>query len=574
MFKSFQRIKFYNILFQLGKICFLSWIPYYHHFIKIYQSPHIQCVYNHHKFPNVQMNKGGGYLIPSSHFSADELEPYILFDSSQCNQHQMKYVMHTTRKNALYLARKDPGIQLCSLPLHILIQRINKSEKIKIANLHNIQNISRVNHQKLNELILDHSCSDICGQLLSVFKKHESFSSILAADNSVINNNDISMDCQENDNAMIFPPSPLSKDKLESIVNKFCDSIQPVMFEESGCAVCGQLSLTRDLTSISAMKNYFNILQRPGCNLTMHERKSNSDPIREILGPIIDYDCKGVCQKCCDCLYKRKIPHNALANGFWIGKVPEELKNLTFAEKLLISRVRHNCCIVRVFSGMYKMKSNVVCFELPMPRIYEKLPPHRDDISEVLAFIFTGMSIPGSEELKRTPMLIRRNKVADALEWLKLNHKGYFDLDISYDNLNSYSSDQSPVTIIYQEKSDEEEEEPISKSVHGHDSNEGVTNGSCPFTVSGLTGDEIINMLPQTIAMHAMRHIRENKGGVLAIGDDNQPLSIYNNPHLYTLMFPHLFPYGLGGVGNIESTTYVKISSHNHKKNLLLYHDK
>ena len=38
-------------------------------------------------------------------------------------------------------------------------------------------------------------------------------------------------------------------------------------------------------------------------------------------------------------------------------------------------------------------------------------------------------------------------------------------------------------------------------------------------------------------------------------------------------MFPHLFPYGLGGIGSTDSHI-VKISEMMHKRRLLMYHDK
>jgi len=70
-----------------------------------------------------------------------------------------------------------------------------------------------------------------------------------------------------------------------------------------------------------------------------------------------------------------KIPKLALANNLWIGNVPDELKCLRFVEKILIAYVRHTCSFVKVASGMRKMKANVVAFELPIPQIYEILPP-------------------------------------------------------------------------------------------------------------------------------------------------------------------------------------------------------
>jgi hypothetical protein len=83
-----------------------------------------------------------------------------------------------------------------------------------------------------------------------------------------------------------------------------------------------------------------------------------------------------------------------LANGLWLGAVPPQLQGLSFAEQLLISRVRRNRCIVKVSSGMSKMKANVIMFENPMPKIYRRLPPPVEDLDEVLAFIYTGPCKP------------------------------------------------------------------------------------------------------------------------------------------------------------------------------------
>ena len=46
-------------------------------------------------------------------------------------------------------------------------------------------------------------------------------------------------------------------------------------------------------------------------------------------------------------------------------------------------------------------------------------------------------------------MLVRKNKVVKALEWLKLNHIDYADLNISYDNLAAYPENE-PLKSIQQ----------------------------------------------------------------------------------------------------------------------------
>lgn len=83
------------------------------------------------------------------------------------------------------------------------------------------------------------------------------------------------------------------------------------------------------------------------------------------------------------------MPTLALANGLWVGKIPDELRDLTYAEQLLIARVHHNRCIVKVSSGMSKMHANAMSFSNPMPEIYNVLSPPIEEMDEVLAFIYT-----------------------------------------------------------------------------------------------------------------------------------------------------------------------------------------
>ena len=86
-----------------------------------------------------------------------------------------------------------------------------------------------------------------------------------------------------------------------------------------------------------------------------------------------------------------------------------------------------------------------------MPKIYSTLPPKLSEMDEVLAFLYLGPNKPTSAEFKRTPFLVRRNRVIEALEWLKLNHVDYKDIDISHENMKEYPEDVPPVIVEYQE---------------------------------------------------------------------------------------------------------------------------
>src|SRR6202011_3601305 len=100
-----------------------------------------------------------------------------------------------------------------------------------------------------------------------------------------------------------------------------------------------------------------------------------------------------------------------------------------------------------------------------------------------------------------------------------------------------------------------------------------VEDGPCPFVVNGVMGEELESLSLKAMIAKAAKHLREDNGGVLAIGHSAKPQSIYNNPQLYPMMFPFLFPYGLGGICSVNSDAF-KMSDMMHKRRLLMYHDK
>jgi hypothetical protein len=247
--------------------------------------------------------------------------------------------------------------------------------------------------------------------------------------------------------------------------------------------------------------------------------------------------------------------------------VPDVLKKLTFVEKILVAKVRHTCAFVKVASGMRKMKANIVAFESPIQKIYNVLPPPREDLDEVLAILFTGPCKPTAEDFARTPFLVRRNSVIAALEWLRLNHSDYADIQISKENVMQYEENMPPVSIEYRERLTNKVAE--GTSVFDQEEEEGTVEGDCAFTVHGLTGENFNSMTPTALKAMALRHL--NSGGkMLAVGHSDKFQSMWNNPQLYPQMFPWLFPYGLGGIGAASAS----ISHKEHKRHLLMYHDK
>ena len=160
------------------------------------------------------------------------------------------------------------------------------------------------------------------------------------------------------------------------------------------------------------------------------------------------------------------------------------------------------------------MRANAITFANPTPKIYNILPPPIEELDEVLAFIYTGPCKPTKSDFERTPLLVRRNKVGTALNWLKLNHCDYFDLEISEQNLNQYPENDIPVVVEYRESFSNKN--PESTAVHDMEEEEGTETGLCPFVVHGLTGEEYSTKSIKAIKAIALKHLKDNKN-ILAI---------------------------------------------------------
>jgi hypothetical protein len=181
--------------------------------------------------------------------------------------------------------------------------------------------------------------------------------------------------------------------------------------------------------------------------------------------------------------------------------------------------------------------------------------------------LFTGPCKPTAEDFARTPFLVRQNTVIAALEWLRLNHSDYADIQISQENVMQYEENMPPVSVEYRKQVSNKVAE--GTSVFDQKEEEGTVEGDCTFTVHGLTGENLSMMTPTALKAIALRHL--NSGGkMLAVGHSDKLQSMWNNPQLYSQMYPWLFPYGLGGIGGVST----RISSKEHKRHLLMYHDK
>ena len=549
-------------------------------------------------------NKGGKYLQRSVvlgttiyPFSKTQVSQALLNASGS-----IKYIAHAhvLKTDEEQLASERTDLIICQIPCVPLYQFVKKKILLDICSAHNLHHTERYTSEQLLSLVSNHVCEG-CQPTYLVFKRkvrkvripsvHSKSNTIRDVIKSIKKKKSRSYGLSLTTSAypqgfryepstlhldVPFPPKTLTCDEQSTIIQNWCSDFSASAIEEIGCKVCGQLVKKNESVPFQNVNFDDNLLTPSvwGKDDVTRKEQTHSYTTRQRKADdiVLLNNCRDICFTCREYLLAGETPPLSLANGLWVGDVPPQLQNLSFAEKMLIARVRHNRCIVRVSSGMHKMRANAIMFSTPVPKVYNILPPPKKDVSEVLACIFTGPCKPTPEDLKRIPLLVRRQAVADALEWLKLNHMDYYDLTISYTNLNQYNDNEPPVFVEYCVPDDENSnKEPEATAVNDADLEDGVESADCPFTVHGLTGDTYTSMSLKALTAAALLHLR-NRGQVLAVGHAANPESIYNNPHLYPKMFPWLFPYGLGGCGNDKSL--IAVNERSWVKHKLLYYDK
>ena len=344
---------------------------------------------------------GGG---SSARATYEFLKPYVLSTKIQLkNPDEFNYIYggHRSLNNAMQeMQTSGEAMLVCNIPLALVANILTSTQADKVAKEHKLYALSRKSLAEKRAAVETHICTKSCNQCVTMFKPvKKNQKSVLRQHSTkgkevkthpkvgrksmgklsrVTRNHKYYV----RENAK-FPPSPPSKRLMHKIISGFCNDTHPSKFEESGCAACGQLVVMTKLMKLTDVKCSLDPLVRKG--VTRLPQSSLDDPIREIDGPIVDVNCKHICHECVGFLEKKVMPPMALANGLWVGNVPKELSELselTFVERLLVSRVRSNRCIIHVLKGGWKMRANAI--PTPLPKLCNILPPPVEELDEVI----------------------------------------------------------------------------------------------------------------------------------------------------------------------------------------------
>jgi hypothetical protein len=178
----------------------------------------------------------------------------------------------------------------------------------------------------------------------------------------------------------------------------------------------------------------------PYSSLLINPESIGTDPETE--DPVI-----AVCRKCRSDLIGQRVPSLSVANNNYLGPVPPELKDLTVVEEVMIAWCRAKCWIIQFRDDggessipitQRGVRSHIIIYPQKPSAIAKVLPLPIADIITPICVVFVGSKIPAAEWLKEKarPLVVRKEKVQKALNWLKIHNHLYADIEIYQQVIN------------------------------------------------------------------------------------------------------------------------------------------
>jgi hypothetical protein len=353
--------------------------------------------------------------------------------------------------------------------------------------------------------------------------------------------------------------------------------------ERIPCAVCGLKTLRRKIETVGwdTLKSDMIDILRPS-ELLLHQIPDvvnkhlqiypESHPLSETNGLLFEhkamtYDERtekwwwDICNNCHSHLKKRTKPVDAISNDNWYGPLPECLKDLSIAERQLISLYRVIVHITLHGSGkrdekQRALKGHCISFSHDLEVIAQRLPRPVDDLLDTLKVCFVGSELPTKESFRWLTQ-IRVGKVRKALQWLIDNHIGYKDIVLNEKALEDMKmeTDKIPsclwntLVIDQQKRKNRNEGFGDDKDDSDEDINtdkvlEPIITRSCAVNVNV---DDVSEKQRKSLGLQSVVDPLNFTVATLISPHDEHPINTFGNPQFWPKGWPFLFTLGVGG---------------------------
>ncbi|KAJ6542374.1 hypothetical protein DFH09DRAFT_1249413 [Mycena vulgaris] len=232
--------------------------------------------------------------------------------------------------------------------------------------------------------------------------------------------------------------------------------------------------------------------------------------------------------------------------------------------KCWIIQLRDDDCDSKIPTTQRGVKGHIIIYPQRPSAIATTLPPSIDDVITPICVIFVGSSPPTQEWLqkKASPLIVRKEKVMTALAWLKIHNHLYCDVAIDHTVLAGQPDetllpfhvqhivpnagiDSTTSTYVPGSAAPPPADESPSIPNLAEILNPNLTAAQFQsVVVADVDGNAPSNELRSA----ALKHMQKAGSNYIELPHDRKPANEFKNPTLFPMMYPTLFPYGLGGL--------------------------
>jgi hypothetical protein len=266
---------------------------------------------------------------------------------------------------------------------------------------------------------------------------------------------------------------------------------------------------------------------------------------------IKDHNTITICNKCYTTLASGFLPAEALANFRWIGPVPEDLKDLTWAEEALIARSHMFGRIFRLEQRRNgeptysSLKGHIVLVPQNTIRLLDILPMSPDSLADIAHVVWVGKVKPDISKLV-PQFTVRKYKVISALRWLCEHHEDYRNITIDTAELNKWPSvfvTEALLSSIGRVQSGVVEDA-MRDGFATEEIDVDEFDGDIPNITSAIIDVNNISQPRHLMMLEELQSLKSNL--TINVVPGNNILQHYEDPTYFTSAFPTLFPWGTG----------------------------
>ncbi|KAJ6447664.1 hypothetical protein C8R47DRAFT_915082, partial [Mycena vitilis] len=224
------------------------------------------------------------------------------------------------------------------------------------------------------------------------------------------------------------------------------------------------------------------------------------------------------------------------------------------------------------------VRGHIIVYPQRPSAIAQTLPPPIADIVTPICVVFVGSQPPTAEWLKEkaTPLVVRKERVQNALAWLKVNNHLYVDVVIDNAALDQIPDESilpfhiqhiipndgiDMTTSDYVPGSSQPPSQPAAPTAPNLSEIFNPPPNPIPFQ-SVVVADVDGNAPSNELRSAALEHMKKPGSNYIELPHDPSPTNEFNNPSLFPMMYPTLFPYGIGGPEDCNRPTKLSFKRH------------